>query len=149
MHLHQSGAPMRQWCAKRCICAKDAPVVHQRKICRHRGRAFGATDALLVHQTHQRQIPKSPGCKGFLGICKKEPVRFLIQVLFYHLRGDVVVEVRGIEPPSESTPVQPSPSASKVLGFPSPHAPWRACGYGSFMITGNASKLWRTRSPHC
>ena len=49
--------------------------------------------------------------------------------------------VRGIEPPSESMPTQFSPSASMVLGFPSPHAPWRACGYGSFIFTGSASSF--------
>ena len=53
----------------------------------------------------------------------------------------IVVEVRGIEPPSESMHTQFSPSASMVLGFPSLHALWRACGYGSFSFTGSASKL--------
>ncbi len=59
-----------------------------------------------------------------------------------------MVEVGGIEPPSESLLTSFSPSAATILGFPSPVASRRAAGYGSFMITGNASKLWRARSPH-
>ena len=45
-----------------------------------------------------------------------------------------VVEVGGIEPPSESTLIQFSPSASTILGFPSPHASQQAYDYGSFML---------------
>ena len=52
-----------------------------------------------------------------------------------------MVEVGGIEPPSESLLTSFSPSAATILGFPSPVASRRAAGYGSFMITGNASKL--------
>ena len=52
-----------------------------------------------------------------------------------------MVEVRGIEPPSESTPIWSSPSAAIDLGFPSPNALWRAFDYGSFIITGGISKL--------
>ena len=60
-----------------------------------------------------------------------------------------MVEVGGIEPPSESLLTSFSPSAATILGFPSPDASRRAAGYGSFMITDDASKLWRARSPHC
>lgn len=59
-----------------------------------------------------------------------------------------MVEVGGIEPPSESLLTSFSPSAATILGFPSPVASRRAAGYGSFMITDDASKLWRARSPH-
>ena len=52
-----------------------------------------------------------------------------------------VVEVRGVEPLSESSLIRLSPSEAKDLGFPSPNAPWRAVGYGSFIFTGNVSKL--------
>lgn len=69
------------------------------------------------------------------------------QILYQYL-STKVVEVGGIEPPSESLLTSFSPSAATILGFPSPVASRRAAGYGSFMITGNASKLWRARSPH-
>ena len=52
-----------------------------------------------------------------------------------------MVEVRGVEPLSESSLIRLSPSEAKDLGFPSPNAPWRAVGYGSFIFTGNVSKL--------
>jgi len=59
----------------------------------------------------------------------------------YHDWCPFVVEVGGIEPPSESSLIWFSPSASMILGFPSPHASWQACNYGSFIVTGNVSKL--------
>ena len=52
-----------------------------------------------------------------------------------------MVEVGGIEPPSESMLTSFSPSAATILGFPSPDASRRAAGYGSFMITDDTSKL--------
>ena len=81
-----------------------------------------------------------PGCicRFALGFCKNIKKR---TETLYQSFSPFMVEVRGIEPPSESMPTQFSPSASMVLGFPSPHAPWRACGYGSFIFTGSASKL--------
>ena len=59
-----------------------------------------------------------------------------------------MVEVGGIEPPSESLLTSFSPSAATILGFPSPVASRRAAGYGSFMITDDAAMFWRARSPH-
>ena len=51
------------------------------------------------------------------------------------------MEVGGIEPPSESSLIWFSPSASAILGFPSLYASQQAYSYGSFMVTGNVSKL--------
>ena len=45
-----------------------------------------------------------------------------------------MVEMRGIEPLSESMLIQPSPSASNNLGFPSQTAHWQAVCYGSFIL---------------
>lgn len=45
-----------------------------------------------------------------------------------------VVEARGIEPLSENPKTQVSPSAVRVLKFPSPHAHGQAYGSGSFIM---------------
>ncbi len=52
-----------------------------------------------------------------------------------------MVEVRGVEPLSESMPIRFSPSAFGVLGFPSADAPRRAWAYGSFIFTGAPQSL--------
>ena len=46
------------------------------------------------------------------------------------------MEVRRIELLSEDSVAQLSPSAGRVLTFPPPHAPGRACGLSSFMVPG-------------
>ena len=46
------------------------------------------------------------------------------------------MEVRRIELLSEDSVAWFSPSAGRVLKFPRPHAPCRACGFGSFMVPG-------------
>ncbi len=59
----------------------------------------------------------------------------------------VLVEPRGIEPLSENHLSRLSPSAARLLRFPSPDAGGQASGYGSrFVMTGGATSA-RSRSP--
>ena len=107
---------------------------------------------LLAQALLSRTLTKETGKTG-----AKRPLLLLFQTIYVKngqykslktvVFRQIVVEVRESNPPSESMPTQFSPSASMVLGFPSPHAPWRACGYGSFIFTGSASKLWACSFP--
>ena len=54
-----------------------------------------------------------------------------------------MVEVRGVEPLSESTSSETSPGADDYLNFPMPGASRHARGFGSFIIHG-ALKALRT-----
>ena len=52
-----------------------------------------------------------------------------------------MVEVRGIEPLSEDSNPQFSPSADDVLNFPHPAARRQAAGVGSFILPGSPQSL--------
>lgn len=54
-----------------------------------------------------------------------------------------MVEVRGVEPLSESTSSETSPGAGDYLSFPMPGASRHAQGFGSFIVHG-ALKALRT-----
>ena len=54
-----------------------------------------------------------------------------------------MVEVRGVEPLSESTSSGTSPGADDYLNFPGPGASRHARGFGSFIMRG-ALKALRT-----
>ena len=54
-----------------------------------------------------------------------------------------MVEMGGIEPPSESTLTATSPGADGLLYFPRPGASRHAPGFGSFMMRGTV-KAFRT-----
>ena len=60
--------------------------------------------------------------------------------MYQYLRP-LLVEARGIEPLSENSGLQVSPSAGRVLKFPLTNAPCRAFAVGSFMIPASSQSF--------
>ncbi len=59
----------------------------------------------------------------------------------------VMVETRGIEPLSENHLPRLSPSAARLLGFPSHNAEGQALCYGSRCVMTGEATFARSRSP--
>ena len=55
----------------------------------------------------------------------------------------IMVEVGGVEPPSESTSLRLSPGADRSLEFPRAQVKGQTCAFGSFIVHG-ALKALRT-----
>ena len=79
------------------------------------------------------KIPPFPPLHFCVTAMEKEPV---FQGLL-DIKSPILVEAGGIEPPSENTSTQVSPSAVCLLGFPSHSAGKQAMCYGILLYTNN------------